>query len=348
MSRRTIQKPGPVPAFRKTKIAAAIAAVSGLYAVPVAGEDAGAQLTVEEIIVTARKREQNIQDTPVSIQAFTSDDIDRLDISRFEDFADQSASISYISVGPGTQVMHIRGVSDGGIPHVFRTNAATTAYYLDEQPVTGRNGGAPDLHLYDIERIEVLRGPEGTYYGASAVSGTVRIISKQPDPEQFEYGVDLTGGSISDGDTTYTAEGFVNVPLSDRAALRGVFWYDKSKRLHRQPAFGIHLPQRRHRQQRPLRRRGLQRGRDPGRPRLAARRSHGQLDGDAVGVHAVPGRGRIVEPRPDAARRPRGHPPTARNGGRSTATRWDSRSPARRGSATSSTRRPTTTARTSP
>ncbi|MDE0350502.1 MAG: TonB-dependent receptor, partial [Gammaproteobacteria bacterium] len=99
-----------MPAFRKTKIAAAIAAVSGLYAVPVAGEDAGAQPTVEEIIVTARKREQNIQDTPVSIQAFTSDDIDKLDISRFEDFADQSASISYISVGPGTQVMHIRGV----------------------------------------------------------------------------------------------------------------------------------------------------------------------------------------------------------------------------------------------
>ena len=228
MSKRAFSTPVQAPVFRKTKIAAAVAAVSGLCAVPAAGEDAGAQPSVEEIIVTARKREQNIQDTPVSIQAFTSDDIDRLDISRFEDFADQSASISYISVGPGTQVMHIRGVSDGGIPHVFRTNAATTAYYLDEQPVSGRNGGAPDLHLYDIERIEVLRGPEGTYYGASAVSGTVRIISKKPNPEQFEYGADLTGGSISDGDTTYTAEGYVNVPLSDRAALRGVFWYDKS------------------------------------------------------------------------------------------------------------------------
>ena len=71
--------------------------------------------------------------------------------------------------------------------------------------MSGRRGGPPDIHLYDIERIEVLRGPEGTYYGASAVSGTVRIITKQPNPEGFEYGVDLTGGTISDGDTAYTS-----------------------------------------------------------------------------------------------------------------------------------------------
>ncbi len=94
--------------------------------------------------------------------------------------------------------------------------------------MNGRSGGPPDFHLYDIERIEVLRGPEGTYYGASSVSGTVRIITKKPDTEAVSYGVDLTGSSIAHGDTAYTAEGFLNLPLSERAAVRGVFWHDKS------------------------------------------------------------------------------------------------------------------------
>ena len=230
MSKRDrTQLPAAQP-FRKTKLAAAIAAASGLAApVPLAAQESeGASPAIEEVIVTARKREANIQDTPVSIQAFTADDLDRMDLDRFEDFADQSPSISYISAGPGTQLMHIRGVSDGGIPHVFRTNDATTSYYLDEQPVSGRAGGAPDLHLYDIERIEVLRGPEGTYYGASSVSGTVRIITNKPDPSGTSYGVDLSGGSIAHGDTAYTAEGFANIPLSERAAIRGAFWHDKS------------------------------------------------------------------------------------------------------------------------
>lgn len=224
--------------FQPTKLAVAIAAASaGMSSAPALGEEDEAQPAVEEIIVTARKRESNIQDTPVSIQAFSSDDIEKLDISRFEDFADQAASISYISVGPASQIMHIRGVADGGIPHIGRTNAATTAYYLDEQPVSGRRGGPPDLHLYDIERIEVLRGPEGTYYGASAVSGTVRIITKQPDAERFDYGIDLSAGSIAHGDTAWTAEGFVNIPLSERAAVRGVFWQDTSNGfIDNQPA----------------------------------------------------------------------------------------------------------------
>ncbi len=223
---------GAAQRFQPSRLALAITAASGMAAAPAlaqeAAEEEGAQPAIEEVIVTARKRESNIQDTPVSIQAFTADDIEQLDISRFEDFADQTASISYISVGPGSQIMHIRGVADGGIPHIGRTNEATTAYYLDEQPVSGRRGGPPDIHLYDIERIEVLRGPEGTYYGASAVSGTVRIITNKPDTEAFDYGSEISGGSIAHGDTTYEAKGFVNVPLSDRMAARGVIWHSQS------------------------------------------------------------------------------------------------------------------------
>ena len=227
--KRAAKRQAAVAHLQPSRLALAIAAASGMGAAPAMaqGED-GAQPAIEEVIVTARKRESNIQDTPVSIQAFTSEDIEHLDISRFEDFADQTASISYISVGPGSQIMHIRGVADGGIPHIGRTNEATTAYYLDEQPVSGRRGGPPDIQLYDLERIEVLRGPEGTYYGASAVSGTVRIITNKPDPTGFDYGADLSGGFIAHGETTYQGKAFVNVPLSDRAAVRGVLWHLQS------------------------------------------------------------------------------------------------------------------------
>ena len=227
--KRAAKREAAIAHLQPSRLALAIAAASGMGAMPALAQgEEGAQPAIEEVIVTARKRESNIQDTPVSIQAFTSEDIEHLDISRFEDFADQTASISYISVGPGSQIMHIRGVADGGIPHIGRTNEATTAYYLDEQPVSGRRGGPPDIQLYDLERIEVLRGPEGTYYGASAVSGTVRIITNKPDPTGFDYGADLSGGVIAHGDTTYQGKAFVNVPVSDRAAVRGVFWHLQS------------------------------------------------------------------------------------------------------------------------
>ncbi|MEM7366917.1 MAG: TonB-dependent receptor plug domain-containing protein [Pseudomonadota bacterium] len=212
---------------KMTSLALAISSITHATYTNAETEEASLD-TLDEIIVTARKRESSLQDLAASVQAFTSDDIDRLDIARFEDFAEASPSISYISAGPATQLMHIRGVSDGGIPHVFRTNVSTTTFYMDEQPVAGRGGGIPDIHLYDLERIEVLRGPESTYYGASSVSGTVRIITNAPDPEHFDYGVDTSGGFISDGDATYNIEGFVNIPVSANAAVRLVAWYDKS------------------------------------------------------------------------------------------------------------------------
>lgn len=242
MSNRTPRAPRRRPQRERTpapqrlqpsRLALAIAAASGMAAAPAMAQaeeqaqEESAQPAIEEVIVTARKRESSIQDTPVSIQALTADEIQGLNISRFEDFAEQTPSISYISVGPGSQIMHIRGVADGGIPHVGRVNEATTAYYLDEHPAAGRRGGPPDIALYDLDRIEVLRGPEGTYYGASAVSGTVRIITNKPNPEAFDYGADLAGGSIAHGETTYEGKAFVNVPLSDRAAVRAVVWHQQ-------------------------------------------------------------------------------------------------------------------------
>ena len=172
-------------------------------AAPVALAQQGeTSLVLEEIIVTAQKRSASIQEVPLAIQAFTAERIDELGIHRFEDFALLSPSINISSWIPGTTSMVMRGVSDGG---GGGDTAATATLYLDEQPLTFR-GQVPDLHHYDIERIEILNGPQGTTYGASATSGAVRIITNKPDPSAFDAGVDLTGGTIKDGDYVRTLE----------------------------------------------------------------------------------------------------------------------------------------------
>ena len=216
-------KPAPVFPFQKTALATAISLVYGTAA-SVAGaqetevdEESEGSGRIEEVVVTAQKRSASIQDVALAIQAFTADRIDELGIERFEDFALLSPTINIASWIPGTTSMVMRGVSDGG---GGGDTAATATLYLDEQPLTFR-GQVPDLHHYDIERIEILNGPQGTHYGASATSGAVRIITNKPDPTGFSAGADASGGLIKDGDHTRTLEGFVNIPLADgRAALR--------------------------------------------------------------------------------------------------------------------------------
>ena len=174
--------------------------------------------TLGEIIVTARKREENLQDVPLSINVFSKKDLQNLAISQFEDYATVTPSISFISAGPGTQTLVIRGVSDGSNPNY--ANSSATAFMVDDMSMS-YFGTTPDLHLYDIERIEVLNGPQGTTFGAGAMSGAVRFITNKPDPRAFSAGVDFDGGKIDGGGGNYTFESFINVPLvEDKTALR--------------------------------------------------------------------------------------------------------------------------------
>jgi outer membrane receptor protein involved in Fe transport len=116
----------------------------------------------------------------------------------------------------------MRGVASGGDGN-HSGSQPSVGTYLDEQPVTTING-ALDIHLYDIERVEVLAGPQGTFYGASSQAGTIRIITNKPDPSGFKAGYDLEGSTVAKGGTGYLAEGFVNLPLSPTAAIRLVGW----------------------------------------------------------------------------------------------------------------------------
>jgi len=167
---------------------------------------------LQEIVVTARKREENLQDVPLSIDVFTKKDLQNLGISGFDDYAAKVPSISFISEGPGTQFFVMRGVSDGSNPNYSNTSA--TGFFIDDMSLSWQ-GVQPDLHLYDMERIEVLNGPQGTTFGASSMSGAIRYVTNKPDLNAFSAGLDFTGGQIQNAQQNWTYEGFFNEPIID-------------------------------------------------------------------------------------------------------------------------------------
>jgi iron complex outermembrane recepter protein len=196
-------------------VAAALAAAAAPRAPAAemaAAADTSSGGTLLEVVVTARKREENLQDVPVSIDVFTKKDIQNLGIVQFDDYAAKVPSISFISVGPGTQVFFMRGVSDGSNPNY--ANSSATGFFLDDTSLSWY-GVQPDLHLYDIERIEVLNGPQGTTFGAGSMAGAIRYISNKPNLNAFSAGADFDGGKIRGGQEDWTEEAFFNAPLID-------------------------------------------------------------------------------------------------------------------------------------
>ncbi len=190
-------------------------------------EAAATQRVVEgdEIVVTATKRVENLQDVPIAITAFGTKTLDDNHVDSFEDYAKMIPSLSQQSSGPGASNVYFRGVASGENAN-HSTSLPSVGTYLDEQPITTIQG-ALDLHIFDIERIEALAGPQGTLYGASSEAGTIRIITNKPDTSGTygEVGAELN--STYNGDIGYTLEGFLNHPFSDRVAARVVAWYRK-------------------------------------------------------------------------------------------------------------------------
>jgi iron complex outermembrane receptor protein len=216
------RKAAAMPPHSRTKLALAItAALSvpvGMHVIPAMAATASADTTLEEVIVTARKRAENLQDVPISIDVYTGKELKNLAISQFEDYATVTPSLNFVSAGPGTQTIVMRGVSDGSNPNY--ANSAASLFLLDDMSMN-YYGTSPDLHLYDIERIEVLNGPQGTTFGAGAMSGALRFITNKPDPTAFSAGVDMDGGKIDGGTHNGVIEAYVNLPLiPDKTALR--------------------------------------------------------------------------------------------------------------------------------
>ncbi len=168
---------------------------------------------LEEVVVTAQRRAESAQEVPISITAVSQAMLEQLNIDDFSDFAKIVPSLNYLDYGPtgyrGVRPLAIRGVySDAGNP--------TVGFYINETPIP-----AFDPKLFDINRIEVLRGPQGTLYGASSMGGTIRILTNQPNAENFEGRVDATSSFTDEGGFNFGFNGMVNVPLAaDKLALR--------------------------------------------------------------------------------------------------------------------------------
>ncbi|KQM22372.1 TonB-dependent receptor [Sphingomonas sp. Leaf24] len=219
-----------VPIVRRT-LSVALLVSSALTTLPALAQSATEQPAgptpaddnQDEIIVTAQKRDENIQSVPISIQAIGTRRLDQLNVTSFADYSQLLPSVAFQSSQPGVTTVYMRGVASGGDGN-HSGSLPSVGVYLDEQPVT-TIGGTPDIHIYDVARIESLAGPQGTLYGASSEAGTIRIITNKPDLKEFYGRVDGELNTVKSGGMGGRLEGMLNIPLSQNAALRVVGFY---------------------------------------------------------------------------------------------------------------------------
>lgn len=180
---------------------------------------------LEEVIVTATRRDESMQRVPVSINVLSSQKLSELNMQSFFDYMQMVPSMfSVPSTDEGSSFAGItmRGVNSGSRGHPS-ANSPTVGMYLDEMPITTQSGNL-DLHLYDVSRIEVLAGPQGTLFGGSSQAGTIRVMTNKPVLNEFDAGIALEGNTVRHGDTGYVFEGFTNIPLNEKTAVRLVGW----------------------------------------------------------------------------------------------------------------------------
>jgi outer membrane receptor protein involved in Fe transport len=180
-----------------------------------------AQTGGDEIVVTATKRASRIQDVPFSINAQTEEDIQRANATTIEDISRNVAGLSVQNLGPGQSTVAIRGVSAGQIVRDQPGVKEQVGVYLDES-VISLSLFTPDLDLYDLNRVETLRGPQGTLFGSGSVGGTLRYITNQPELGRTEGSVEANVNTVDEGDIGYHLKGAINVPLGQTAAMRVV------------------------------------------------------------------------------------------------------------------------------
>ncbi|WP_416305286.1 TonB-dependent receptor [Neptunicella sp. SCSIO 80796] len=211
--------------FSKNKIASAIvlAMASGNYAM--AAEPAspdGAKNKIETIQVTATKRSESIQDVPVSISALNGKQLDKLGLDNFNEYVEFLPNVVFQGTGPGQNEVYIRGAATTQTNISVSTVQAlqpSVAFYLDEQPVSmqGRN---LDVYATDMQRVEVLPGPQGTLFGASSQAGTIRMITNKPDHSGFSAGFKTSISATKGGEMSNSVEAYLNITPTDDLALR--------------------------------------------------------------------------------------------------------------------------------
>src|SRR5689334_2951230 len=180
---------------------------------------------LQEVLVTATRRETKLLETPISMTAVGEETLRSVNTDSFADFAGLVPGLTSIDTGPGQKRYALRGLQSAGEPEV--------ALYYDEIPISGLPGASldtgdsqPDIKLWDVDRVEVLRGPQGTLYGNGSMGGAIRILSKRPVMNELEGATETSGALTDTGSPSWRLNGMLNVPLiADRLAARLTGWY---------------------------------------------------------------------------------------------------------------------------
>ena len=218
--------------MKKLLQGASVVALAGLAAMSttaVAQDAPGAkERRLKAVSVTATKRTESAQSIPVTVTALGQQELEQLGVKNFNDYLVQLPGVTAGGSGPGQNTIYIRGLAST-TPNLTTAGVAglapNVAFYLDEQPLAqpGRN---LDVYAADMERVEVLSGPQGTLFGASSQAGTVRLITNKPDPTGFDAGFKASTSFTDGGEMSNSAEAMINVPLADNFAVRGVVYSD--------------------------------------------------------------------------------------------------------------------------
>ena len=213
MAASTGKKRTNAPKFRKTQLACTIGTILSVGTLAAIGPSSLAaqesnSAVLDEVIVTANKREQLINDVPISIAVLSGQQLDRMGANGLEDYFTSVPGLSLVDRGPGRNNVIIRGISNDSYG-----STATSALYFNEVPVS--EATYPDLHTFDVQRIEVLRGPQGTLYGAGSLGGTVRIITEKPNLDEMTAKIDMTVEDIKGHDLGSRLNLMLNLPLID-------------------------------------------------------------------------------------------------------------------------------------
>jgi len=200
------------PNFVLTPLAAGIAT-----ALAPAASIAASEVTLEEIVVTARKRAESVQDIPISIQAISEENLKDMGARGLKDYSRFVPSVNVVSYANGSSVIVFRGATITGGGYIAQS---TSSMYLDEVSVTS-TGSQPSIRMVDIERVEALSGPQGTLYGSDAQAGTMRVITNKPVMNEFEAVIDGSIRNGSEGEGSYDGSIVLNLPIvDDRLAIR--------------------------------------------------------------------------------------------------------------------------------
>jgi iron complex outermembrane receptor protein len=215
-------------ASRKALLAGTSLLLAALAAPALAQSGAGAEAADDngDIIVTATKRATSLQDVPFSINAQTQEDIQRSGAGTLEDLSRNVAGLTIQNLGPGQSQVSIRGVSAGQIVRDQPGVKEQVGVYLDES-VVSLSLFTPDLDLFDLNRVETLRGPQGTLFGSGSVGGTVRYITNQPTTDKMEGQVEANINMIDGGSVGGSLKGAVNLPVNEQIAVRAVGYYTR-------------------------------------------------------------------------------------------------------------------------